>query len=353
MQKSKLILNEASKRNASDIHIVPSRKIANIYFRINQKLILFDEISSAVCEKLVSHFKFSASMDIGEKRKPQNGTLEFSFQSRRISLRLSSIPTPFQESLVIRLLPQDDSLKIEQLSLFSTDSLLLKQLTKKRNGLIIITGPTGSGKTTTLYSMMLAARQADQLNIVTLEDPIEKRTEGLVQMEINDKVGLTYNEGLKAILRHDPDLIMIGEIRDNLTAQLAIRSAMTGHLVLTTMHTKDTVSAIYRLLELNIPKHDIEQTLIGVIAQRLVERKCPLCKVNCSSFCEKLNNSKITAIYEMLVSTNLEKAMYGIFEERPDPIKFKTIQSQLIKAYALGYITRCSLEKWGDISEMA
>ncbi|WP_209125357.1 competence type IV pilus ATPase ComGA [Alkalihalobacillus sp. BA299] len=346
-QKSLLLLVKAAKRKASDIHIVPNRKNASIYFRVHQNLQLIEEVSKSMYEKLVSHFKFSASMDIGEKRKPQSGSMEFTFHSELISLRLSTIPTPFQESLVIRLLPQNETLALEQLPLFYNDSVLLKQLIQKRNGLIIITGPTGSGKTTTLYSMLMAAKQSEPLHIVTLEDPIEKRTEGFIQMEINDKAGITYNEGLKAILRHDPDIIMVGEIRDSSTAQLAIRSAMTGHLVLTTMHTKDTVSAIYRLLELNIPSHDIEQTLVGVIAQRLVERECPFCKEKCQLFCEKVNR-KITAIYEMLLSAELEKVKKSIFHMKPSSVSFRTLQKQLIKAYALGFITKHSLERWGE-----
>ncbi|MFV8826624.1 competence type IV pilus ATPase ComGA [Alkalihalobacterium sp. APHAB7] len=350
--KSTYILNEAARRKASDIHIVPNRVDAYIYLRIHQNLQFFEKISVKVCEKLISHFKFSAAMDIGEKRKPQNGSLEFIFQSRRISLRLSTIPTPFQESLVIRLLPQDETLALEQLPLFPKDSLFLKQLTKKRSGLIIITGPTGSGKTTTLYSMMLAAKQANPINIVTLEDPVEKRTEGLIQLEINDKAGITYEEGLKAILRHDPDIIMVGEIRDQVTAQLAVRSAMTGHLVLTTMHTTDTISAINRLLELDIPKHDIEQTLVGVVTQRLVVRKCPLCGDNCSSYCDKIKNHKITAVYEMLLGSNLINAKYKIFHNQPFSISIRTLQNQLIKAYALGFITQRSLERYGEMSEM-
>ncbi|MDE5413971.1 competence type IV pilus ATPase ComGA [Alkalihalobacterium chitinilyticum] len=350
--KSTYILNEAARRKASDIHLVPNRMDAYIYFRIHQSLQFFEKVSVKVCEKLISHFKFSAAMDIGEKRKPQNGSLEFIFESRPISLRLSTIPTPFQESLVIRLLPQDETLALEQLPLFPQDSLTLKQLIKKRSGLIIITGPTGSGKTTTLYSMMLAVKQSQPINIVTLEDPIEKRTEGLIQMEINDKAGITYDEGLKAILRHDPDIIMVGEIRDNVTAQLAVRSAMTGHLVLSTMHTNDTVGAIYRLLELGIPKHDIELTLAGVVTQRLVERKCPLCGESCSSFCDKINDHKITAVYEMLFGSNLVIAKYNIFHNQPFSNSFRTLQKQLVKAYALGFITHRSLERYGEISEM-
>ncbi|WP_078428809.1 competence type IV pilus ATPase ComGA [Alkalihalobacterium alkalinitrilicum] len=347
-QKSNRLLIEATKRKASDIHIVPYRSQASIFFRIHQRLQFIEEVSKRMCEKLVSHFKFSASMDIGEKRKPQNGSMEFTYHSTLISLRLSTIPTPFQESLVIRLLPQDKALSLEQLPLFYNDSSFLKRITQKRSGLIIITGPTGSGKTTTLYSIMQAAREEEFLNIVTLEDPIEKRTEGITQLEINDKAGITYNEGLKAILRHDPDIIMVGEIRDHLTAQLAIRSAMTGHLVLTTMHTKDTVSAIYRLLELNIAAHDIEQSLVGVIAQRLVERRCPLCGDNCSIYCEKVYPNQITALYEFLFGGELEKVRKSIFKNRPlSSPRISTIHNQIIKAYALGYITRRSLEKWG------
>ena len=225
------LVEEAWRINASDIHIVPKQEVATIQFRLDSDLFQKHTITLETCEKLISHFKFLSGMDIGERRRPQNGALQVTNSGSAINLRLSTLPTASQESLVIRILPDSSYHPLERLSLFPQTSKKLFSLLKHSHGLIVFTGPTGSGKTTTLYSLLHETKKELNRNIITLEDPIEKQSEDALQVQVNEKAGITYALGLKAILRHDPDIIMVGEIRDAETAKIAIRAALTGHSV--------------------------------------------------------------------------------------------------------------------------
>ena len=233
-------------------------------------------------------------MDIGEKRRPQNGAITITLEDKVVGLRLSTLPTAYLESLVIRLIPQYNILPLEQLSLFPNTAHRLISLLKHSHGMIIFTGPTGSGKTTTLYSLLHHTQELLNRNVITLEDPIENQSEKMLQVQINEKAGITYAVGLKAALRHDPDVIMVGEIRDAETAKIAIRASLTGHLILTTMHSRDAEGAIFRLLEFGVSWLEIQQSVIAVTAQRLVElkdtdmRKIDFIEINeqvCMNFC--------------------------------------------------------------------
>lgn len=238
-QLAERILADATQKGASDIHIIPRGKDTAIKFRLGNKLLqrLVLEISDS--ERLVSHFKFIASMDIGNKRRPQSGAYAYQYNGNMVGLRISTLPASKSESMVIRILPQQDLSPNFQLSLLPSTSRKLISLMKHAHGLIILTGPTGSGKTTTLYSLLSESSQVINRNVITLEDPIEKLNETVLQIQVNEKAGVSYAAGLKAILRHDPDIIMVGEIRDGETAEIAVRAALTGHLVLSTMHTRD------------------------------------------------------------------------------------------------------------------
>ncbi|WP_102346741.1 competence type IV pilus ATPase ComGA [Bacillus sp. Marseille-P3661] len=333
------LLKVATSFKASDVHVVPRQNDALIQFRIQHKLLPVETLSKNVCEKLISHFKFLAGMDIGEKRRPQNGSIQLTVGQNPVSLRLSTLPTIFQESLVIRILPQNEKTSLSTLSLFPQAIQKLFSLTLNSTGLIILTGPTGSGKTTTLYSLLHAAQQTLDCNIITLEDPIEKQIDtGCIQVQVNEKAGITYAVGLKAILRHDPDIIMVGEIRDEETAKAAIRAGLTGHLVLSTMHTKDARGAIYRLMDLGIPIKDIEQTLVCATAQRLVNLKCPYCKDGCSPYCLQLRKVNRLSIYEMLYGSNL----HGVIKEAKGEkaiYNYRTLLDLKKKGIALGYLS--------------
>ncbi|WP_456278300.1 competence type IV pilus ATPase ComGA [Bacillus sp. AK128] len=339
------IIHEAFNEGITDIHFVPRKDDCQIKYRFGNDLSIKENVSKSHATKLISHFKFLASMDIGEKRRPQNGSLMLSVYEKLINLRLSTLPTPYDESLVIRLLPQEDPFPISELSLFPKTTTILQSLMLNKHGLIIFTGPTGSGKTTTLYSLLHASNKATHRNVITLEDPIEKHTDHLLQVQVNEKAGITYSSGLKAILRHDPDIIMVGEIRDEETAQTAIRASLTGHLVLTTMHTKDAKSAIYRLKEFNISLQEIEQTLLAVAAQRLLDLKCPFCGEDCKSMCRKLRKSKRISVYELLYGQSLLSVMNeakGI----DSVYSYPTFPYLINKGIALGYLPFNSMEGW-------
>lgn len=318
--------------NASDIHIIPLRKEAFIRFRIDGQLMTPRLITASFARRLVSHFKFMANMDIGERRRPQNGSMHLSVRGSLMHLRLSTLPTPFQECLAIRILPQDERFSLFELSLFPDAPRTLLSLMMRQHGLMVVTGPTGCGKTTTLYALLEAAYQIEERVIVTLEDPIEKISPALIQVEVNEKAGVTYFSGFRSILRHDPDVIMIGEIRDEQTAALAVRAALTGHLVLTTLHTKDAAGCVHRLQELGISKTDLAETVTAVVAQRLVPLKCPFCNERCPRDCGWNPDKRRLAVFEILSDDKLKRLLAG---ENPD---YKTIQDLIYKGIAYGYL---------------
>ncbi len=231
-QTANRLLAEAVQRRASDLHLVPRRRDAAVRLRLDGMLVDVGVLSKETAERLIAHFKFLAGMDIGERRRPQSGAMEVAEFGETVYLRLSTLPTLYDESLVIRLLPQRFSLPLRELSLFFRSTARLFSFMQHPQGLVLLTGPTGSGKTTTLYTLLDLCQAERQRNIITLEDPIEKQNERLLQVQINEKAGITYAAGLKAALRHDPDVLMVGEIRDHDTAAIAIRSALSGHLVI-------------------------------------------------------------------------------------------------------------------------
>lgn len=339
------LVKEATVLRASDIHIVPKRDDAVVQFRIDGALVMKETLTKDVYERLVAHFKFLADMDIGERRRPQSGAMEMNQDGTIISLRLSTLPTFYDESLVIRLLLQDSFLPLSQLSLFPNATRKLLSFLHHSHGLIIFTGPTGSGKTTTLYTLLRVCQNEWNRNVITLEDPIEKRTENVLQVQVNEKAGITYATGLKAILRHDPDIIMVGEIRDAETAKIAVRAALTGHLVLTTMHTKNAVGAIYRLLEFGVSLQEIEQTLLAVTAQRLVELMCPFCEGACSPFCRRQRAVRRAAIYEWLYGEALTKAIQEVRGENVT-YRYPTLQQMIKKGVALGFLPPSAFKGW-------
>lgn len=345
---SEALILEALQLEVSDIHITPYEKHATISFRMDHYLYDQKKITLPLYERLLSHFKFQASMDIGERRKPQNGSMKLLLKKQTIHLRLSTLPTIYtNESLVIRLLPNQSVFPLKYLSLFPSTTTKLLTWMKHSHGLILFTGPTGCGKTTTLYSLIDASKKMLKRNIITLEDPVERRSDVVLQVQVNEKAGITYSTGLKAILRHDPDVIMVGEIRDEETARIAIRAALTGHLVISTLHSKNTKGAIYRLLEFGVPFHELEQTLIAVSAQRLVEIKCPYCEQTCSPYCRKYRKHRLASVYELLYGKELKEVFKEVKGSASSP-KFHTISDCIHKGIVYGYLHPFEIQKWGE-----
>ena len=273
------LLQYAFEQRASDIHIEPRREIGNVRFRIDGLLYTVYQIPMQVLSAVTSRLKALGRMNVAEKRRPQDGRLKtLSPNGKEIELRLSTLPTAFGEKMVLRIFDPNVLLKsFQQLGLGDRDLERWHAMTKHKHGIILITGPTGSGKTTTLYST-LKSLATKEVNVCTVEDPIEMVESSFNQMQVQENIEMTFANGVRALLRQDPDIIMIGEIRDLETAEMAVQAALTGHLVFSTLHTNDAPSAITRLLELDVPAYLIKATLIGVMAQRLVRVLCPQCK---------------------------------------------------------------------------
>lgn len=278
IQLANMLLFEAVRQQSSDVHIQPYEHQLVIRYRIDG--VLFDAFTlpKSIQEELISRIKVMGKMNIAEKRLPQDGRATVMIGDRVIDLRLSSVPTSHGERIVIRLLDKSARLyTLGELGMNDNTLMLVKQLIANEHGLVLVTGPTGSGKSTTLYASLQEINSLER-NIITLEDPIEYQLDGISQIQISTKKGMTFASGLRSVLRQDPDIIMVGEIRDRETAEMAIQSALTGHLVFSTLHTNDAASAVTRLLDLGIEPYLVSSSLIGVLAQRLVRRICPDCK---------------------------------------------------------------------------
>lgn len=266
------------KARASDIHIEPTNSDLRIRFRVDGDLREYRRHDQESHAPFVTRIKIMAEMNISEKRVPQDGRVETIIDNHLVDMRISALPTIYGEKIVIRLLDRS-SIVIDKkkLGLTNQDLELLESLMKYPQGMILATGPTGSGKTTTLYSI-LKELNSSQKNIITVEDPVEYRLKGINQVQVNKKAGLTFASGLRAILRQDPDIVMVGEIRDKETAEIAIRASITGHVVLSTLHTNDTASTITRLIDMGVERYIVATSVVGIISQRLVKQLCNSCK---------------------------------------------------------------------------
>jgi general secretion pathway protein E len=272
------IISQSIKARASDIHIEPYQESFKVRYRVDG--ILYDLLTPPkwIQPALISRIKVMAKLNIAEKRLPQDGRFDVKIGAQDIDVRVSTIPTAFGERVVMRLLNKTSSLLgLPELGLSPERLKLLEELVHSPNGIILVTGPTGSGKTTTVYAVLKTIHKPD-INIITVEDPIEYQIQGISQIQVNPKIDLTFARGLRSIVRQDPDVILIGEIRDKETADIAVQSALTGHLVFSTLHTNDSASAITRLVDIGVEPFLISSSLIGVIAQRLVRVLCNACK---------------------------------------------------------------------------
>ncbi|MEH0166897.1 type II secretion system ATPase GspE [Roseateles microcysteis] len=305
------LLTQAAKDGASDIHIEPYERASAVRFRVDGSLREVVQPNRGLHAALISRLKIMAELDIAEKRLPQDGRISLRIGGRAIDVRVSTLPSAHGERAVLRLLDKSESkFSLEGLGMDGHVLSEFKRLCQQPHGIVLVTGPTGSGKTTTLYAALQTV-DTGTTNVLTVEDPIEYELPGIGQTQVNSKIDLTFAKALRAILRQDPDVIMIGEIRDFETAQIAIQASLTGHLVLATLHTNDAPSAVTRLTDMGVEPFLLSSSLLGVLAQRLVRKLCPACRrqdgegryhpVGCT-VCSMTGYKGRTGVYELMVA---------------------------------------------------
>lgn len=271
---------DAVNHGASDIHFDPNEKELKVRVRIDGSLLEYANVPNTVKKNLITRIKIISGMNITESRLPQDGAIKGLIENLDVDLRVSSLPIVDGEKIVIRILDYSMSNKgLESLGLTKNNYEKVKELIKKPNGIIMVTGATGSGKSTTVYSMLQVLNKTES-NIITVEDPVEMKIPGINQVQVMSEIGLTFSNTLRSILRQDPDIIMIGEIRDDETARIAVRAAITGHLVLSTIHTNNSLNTIERLLDMDVERYLLGSALSGIISQRLVKKLCPKCRAS-------------------------------------------------------------------------
>lgn len=271
------IIYTAAQAGASDIHFDPTETTIKVRFRIDGILIDYTMIPANIRKNLIARIKIISGMDITESRLPQDGAIKMTIKDLNLDMRVSSLPTNEGEKIVIRILDYTASLNgLESLGFSPSNLIKMKELIKEPNGIILVTGATGSGKSTTVYSL-LQLLNTSKVNLVTVEDPVEMNIDGINQIQVNSEIGLTFAEVLRSILRQDPDIIMIGEIRDDETAKIAVRASITGHLVLSTLHTNNALNTIERLRDMDVETYLLASSLNGIVSQKLARRICPHC----------------------------------------------------------------------------
>lgn len=323
---AKHILHEAFRKNVTDIHFHPLENNVTIYFRILGKRKQYKRISTKSYQQLLLYFKFSSGMDIGEQNLPQNGTMTININhSASYFLRLSTLPSLQNESLAIRVLPQHEEFTKDNLFVFKKQIDKMFSWFTYEHGLILFSGKTGSGKTTTMYTLLQNVVKEQSFQVITLEHPIEKNIPNIIQVEINENAGLTYEKGLKAVLRHDPDIILVGEILDEYTAKFALHAARTGHIVLSTIHANNTTGTVDRLLSMGINKVDLTQSLIAITSLQLIPIHFGIHK------------ERRAAIAEMLYGDSLKEYIHtGDIKKR----RFLSFNQLRKKAYAYGFLSK-------------
>ncbi len=296
------LLTQAARDGASDIHIEPYERHSSVRFRVDGTLREVVQPHRALHAALISRLKIMAELDIAEKRMPQDGRISLRIGTRAVDVRVSTLPSAHGERAVLRLLDKSSSkLSLEAVGMTGHTLRRFEQLITQPHGIILVTGPTGSGKTTTLYAA-LTRLDAEASNIMTVEDPIEYDLPGVGQTQVNARIDLDFAKALRAILRHDTGVIMIGEIRDHETAQIAIQASLTGHLVLATLHTNDAASAVTRLTDMGVEPFLLSSSLLGVLAQRLVRKLCPTCRGSGCDDCGQTGYHGRTGVFELMTA---------------------------------------------------
>jgi general secretion pathway protein E len=302
------LLTQAARDGASDIHIEPYERHSSVRFRVDGTLREVVQPNRALHAALISRLKIMADLDISEKRLPQDGRISLRIGTRAVDVRVSTLPSAHGERAVLRLLDKSESkLSLESVGMQGDVLRRFDQLITQPHGIILVTGPTGSGKTTTLYAG-LQRLDSGAANIMTVEDPIEYELAGIGQTQVNARIDLTFAKALRAILRQDPDIIMIGEIRDFETAQIAIQASLTGHLVLATLHTNDAASAVTRLTDMGVEPFLLSSSLLGVLAQRLVRKVCVQCRAKGCDNCGQTGYQGRTGVFELMVANDATRA---------------------------------------------
>jgi type IV pilus assembly protein PilB len=325
------IIHEAKALGSSDIHFEAFEKKHRIRFRIDGRLLEKYIITSQEYPKIVNRIKIMASLDISEKRLPQDGRINLTTGKENFDLRVSSLPTLHGEKLVLRILSKDSvSLDLEHLGFSKEELKLYKNSVKKPNGIVLISGPTGSGKTTTLYATLKLLNTIDT-NILTIEDPIEYTLEGINQVQLKEDIGLDFSSTLRTFLRQDPDIIMVGEIRDANTANMAIRTALTGHLVLSTIHTNSAWATISRLVDMGIPSFLIASTLNVSVAQRLVRKLCSNCKTEAKALPDDLLIDLSLDLKNHFIANGCEKCYHTGYKGRKAIYEIIPIEKELVE----------------------
>jgi general secretion pathway protein E/type IV pilus assembly protein PilB len=332
------ILIDAQQKNATDIHIEPYLGKLKLRYRVDG--VLQDaKVSSNIVyflRPIISRIKVMSGLNIVERRMPQDGRAKVHIKNETFDLRISTLPTPYGESMVIRVLPNKMLFSLEELGYAGDDLVTMERLIKKPHGVIFVTGPTGSGKSTTLYACLSKIKKENPgAKIITIEDPIEYEIEGVTQMQVNPEITLTFAKGLRSMLRHDPDIMMVGEVRDYETAEIAIRMALTGHLLFSTLHTNNAASSVSRLVDLGLEPFLVASSVEAFIAQRLVRTLCKDCKGKGCDECHATGYRGRSAIYEILEVTSEIKKM----------IHEKATAADIKKAAKMKSMWECGMEK--------
>lgn len=338
---TKFLIQQAKENASSDIHILPNKEDYLVYFRMSGKLEQKYQLSEENGTRLIQYLKYLANMDVGDRRKSQGGSLVYSLgDNREQDLRLSTIANYHgQESLVIRILESQEQILLDEHTFLPEELMKITKLVEYKSGLILFSGPVNSGKTTTIYQLIRARQEKIDLQVITIEDPVEIQEESFFQIQVNEESGNSYEESLKASLRHHPDLVVVGEIRDEETAKMAVRGALTGHLILASVHAKNAEGVMSRMMELGISKELLKQTLVGIIFQKLLPIYCPLCEGDCAGYCiHHGRNEKRFSLYDLLESEDIQKINLESHQELARSRK-RNFNHLLKKVYSYGYIT--------------
>ena len=349
------LLEKAIASNVSDIHVMPEGKGYVCLFRQYGSLRLEERLDHETGTRNISFVKFLGNMDVGERRRPQSGSASWVLKDVKQDLRFSTITNFKQdESLVIRLLAKADGLELEKQTFFVEDVETLKRLVRYKSGLLLFSGAVGMGKTTTMYQLVRAYTNTTQQQVITVEDPVEVEEPSFLQCQVNEKAGVTYETLLKSSLRHHPDILIVGEIRDEETAKMVIRGALTGHLMIASVHAKNASGVLERLLELGISHTVLKQTVLGIAYQKLLPRYCALCETGCSVYCTHLlHQGKRAALYDVRHGSALERLLQRavLSSKQPDQGTNKggepdVFNQRMRKAWAYGYITTATYETY-------